>query len=124
MVARLAGVSGHGVAVDAHEPLGLADAAALGDVPQHGRGLLLGQMGMEQRGPLAFGEPIAAGATAEEADRVALAVMAADGEVFSATDAMIGALGIQAAEPREVIHGSPPTTYHASRDRICDNASG
>jgi len=123
MVARLAGVSGHGVAVDAHEPLGLTDPAALGDVPEHGRGLLLGQMGMEQRRALALGEAIAAGATAEEADRVALAVMAADGEVFSATDAMIGALGIQAAEPGEVIHGPPPTTHRAFRDGVRDKPS-
>jgi len=97
--------------VDPDEPLGLADAAALGDVLQDRRGLLGGQVGMEQRRPLAFGELRAAGATAEEADRVVLAVMAADGEVFPATDALIGALGIQAAEPREVIHGPPPSAY-------------
>jgi hypothetical protein len=99
MLAGLAGVACHGVAVDSHEPLGLADAAAFGDVFQDGGGLLPGQVGMEQRGPLAFGETTATGPTAEEADRVVLAVMAADGEVLSAPEAMIGAIGIQAAEP-------------------------
>jgi len=117
MVAGLAGVTGHGVAVDPHEPLGLADPAAFGDVLEHGGGLLLGQMRAEQRGRLAFGEPIATGTTAEEADRVVLAVVAADGEVFAATDAMIRALGIQAAESSEVVHGPPPTTYHTIRAR-------
>jgi hypothetical protein len=124
MIAGLAGVAGHGVAVDAHQPLGLADAAALGDVLQDGDGLLASQMGMEQRGPLAFGEAIAARAAPEEADRVILAVMAADGEVFSAPESMIGALGIQAAEAREVIHGPPPTIYRGPRASSCDSASG
>jgi hypothetical protein len=78
VVTGLAGVTGHRVAVDAHEPLGLADAAAVGDVLQDGDGLLPGQMRVEQRGALAFGEPIAARATSEEADRGRLAVMAAD----------------------------------------------
>ncbi len=109
MVAGLADVAGHGVAVDPHEPLGLADAAALGDVFEQGDGLLLAQVGVEHRSALAFGEPIATGATSEEADRSGFAVMTADREVFPAPDAMIGALGIQAAEPREVIHGPPPT---------------
>jgi hypothetical protein len=124
VVAGLAGVSCHRIAVDPHEPLGLADAAALGDVFQHGRGLLLCQVGMEQRCALAFGEPVAAGTASEEADRVVLAVAAADGEVFSAPDAMMGATGIQAAEAGEVVHGPPPTTYHAIRAESCDFASG
>jgi len=124
MLARLVGVAGHRVAVDAHEPLGLTDAAAFGDVFQHGRGLLLGQMGMEQRSPLAFGEAIATGPTAEEADRIVLAVMAADGEVIPAPDAMIGTLGIQAAGSREVVHGPPPTTEDATGESSCLFASG
>jgi len=111
MIAGLAGVAGHGIAVDADEPLGLADSAALGDVLQHGRRLLPGQMRAEEWGPLALGEAIAAGATAEESDRAVLAVVAADGEVFPCPDPMVGALGIQAAEPREIIHGPPPATY-------------
>jgi len=110
VIAGLAGVAGHGVAVDAHEPLCLADAAALGDVLQDGDGLLPGQVRVEQRHPLAFGGPTAAGPTAEEADRVVFPVVAADGEVFAVPDAMIGAVGIQAAEPREVIHDPPPAT--------------
>ncbi len=40
MLARLAGEAGHGVAVDSHEPLGLADAAALGDVRKQVGGMV------------------------------------------------------------------------------------
>jgi hypothetical protein len=118
MVARFAGVAGHGIAADAHQSLGLADAAAVGDLLQDGDGLLPGQVGMEQRRRLAFGEPVATGTTSEEADRVAFAVVAADGEVFTAPEAMVGALGIQAAEPSEVVQGPPPATYLRSRSKI------
>jgi hypothetical protein len=110
MVAGLARVAGHGVAVDARQSLGLADAAALGDVLQDRLGLLAGQVGMEQRGALALGEAAPARPTAEEADRVILAISAADREVFAAPGAEIGASRIRAAEAREVIHGPPPTT--------------
>jgi hypothetical protein len=124
MVARLADVAGHRIAVDPHEPLGLANAASLGDVLEDGDGFLLGQVGMEQRRALAFGEPITAGATSEETDRVVLAVATADREVFSTSGPVIGALRIQATEAREVIHGPPPTTYPALRDNTCDSNSG
>jgi hypothetical protein len=111
MVARLAGGAGQGIAVDPHQPLGLADPAAVGDVLQHGDGLPPGQVGMEQRRPLGFGEPVATGTTSEEADYVTFAGMAADGEVFTAPEIMVGTLGIQAAEPCEVVHGPPLATY-------------
>ena len=110
--------------MDADEPLGLADAAALGEVLQDGEGLLPGQVRAEQRGALAFGETDAAGAAAEEADRVVLAVVTGDGEVFPAPDAMVGASGIQAAEGGEVIHGPPPTTYLTMKASGCDVTSG
>jgi hypothetical protein len=124
MLARFAGITGHGIAVDAHQPFGLADPAALGDVLQDRSGLFPGQVGMEQGCALAFGKPIATGATAEEADRVFLAIVAADGEVFPPSDAMIGTRGIQAAEPREVIHDLPPVTYLGDRTTGCDSLSG
>ena len=111
VVAGLADVAGHRVAVDAHEPLGLTDTAAVGDVLQEGDGLLPAQMRVEQRRALAFGEPIAAGAATEKANRGRLAVVAANGEVSPTTHAMIGAVGIQAAEPSEVVDGPPPSTY-------------
>jgi hypothetical protein len=124
VVAGLAGVASHGVAVDTHQAFGLADTAPLGEMLQDGDGLLLGQMRTEQRGALAFGEAIAAGSASEEADRGILAVATGDGEVFAAPDAVIGASGIQAAEHREVIHGSPPPTDLARRIRSYDSVTG
>jgi hypothetical protein len=124
MVAGLAGVAGHRVAVDPHQAFGLADATPLLEVLEDGGGLLPGQMRTEQGGASAFGEAIAAGAASEEADRGVLAVATGDGEVFAAADAVIGTSGIQAAESREVIHGPPPATYPAIRARSCDSKSG
>jgi repressor of nif and glnA expression len=124
MVARLAGVARHRVAVDPHQAFGLADAAPLLEVLEDGRGLLPGQVRAEQRGALAFGEAIAAGAASEEADRGVLAVATGDGEVFAAPDAVLGTSGIQAAELREVVHGPPPAAYRAIRARSCDSELG
>jgi hypothetical protein len=124
MVAGLAGVAGHRVAVDPHQAFGLADAAPLGEVLQDGGGLLPGQMRPEQRGALAFGEAIAAGTASQEADRGVLAIATGDGEVFAASEAVIGTSGIQAAESREVVHGPPPAAYLAIRARSCNAESG
>jgi len=44
MVAGLARVARHRVAVDAHESLGLANAATVGDMFQDRDGLFFGQM--------------------------------------------------------------------------------
>jgi hypothetical protein len=124
VVAGLAGVSGHGVTVDAHEPLGLADAAALGEMIEDGDGLIFGQVRAEQGCALSLGEAVAAGSASEEADRVVLTVATADGEIFPAPDAMIGAVGIQAAESGEIVHGPPLATYLVIRDGGCDSRSG
>jgi hypothetical protein len=63
-------------------------------------------MGAVQRGAFAFGEPGAAGAAVEQAILAELAEVARDGEVSGAAPAEVGASGIQATEPREVVHGS------------------
>jgi hypothetical protein len=124
VVAGLAGVAGHRVAVDPHQAFGLADAAPLFEVLENGGGLLLGQMRTEQRSALSFGEAITAGSASEEADRGLLAIATGDGEVTAAPDAVLGTLGIQAAESREVVHGPPPAAYLAIWARSCDAESG
>jgi hypothetical protein len=123
VVAGLVSVTGHRVAVDSHRAFGLADAAPLGEVLQDGGGLSLGQMRTEQRGALAFGGAIAARAASEEADRGVLAVATGNGEVLTTPDAVIGTLGIQATESREVVHSPPPATYLAIWARSCDSGS-
>jgi len=54
--AGAAGQAHHGVAVDAGQPFGLADAAALVQVRQDGVGLLGRQPAVKQGGALALGE--------------------------------------------------------------------
>jgi len=93
-----------GIAVDVDEASGLSDSASLGEVPEHGAGLLLGQMGVEQWRALALGEAVLAGLAVEQADVVVLAVAAADGEVCVAALAEEAAIGILAAEACEVVH--------------------
>jgi hypothetical protein len=92
------------VTMHLHEPLGLADAAPLGQVLQDREGLLFGEVRPEERGALALGEPPLAGAASQEAVLFLLPVAAADHEVGPAADAVVGSRGVQAAEVREVVH--------------------
>jgi hypothetical protein len=88
MVPGGAGQSDDGVAMDADEPPGGADAAPLVEVFEHREGLLLGQMAAVQRGALALGEAGAAGVAVEQAELLLLAVAAADREVAGVTFAV------------------------------------
>lgn len=92
------------ISVDVDQASGLSDAAAFGEVWEDGAGLLLGQVGVEQRGALALGEAGLAGVTGEQSDVVRFAVAVADREVCGVASAVQGALGILAAEAREVVH--------------------
>jgi hypothetical protein len=92
--------------VDLDQASGLSDAAALGEVLEHGARLLVGEVGMEQGRALALGEAILAGLAVEQTDVVVLAVAGADGEVSGVASAVGGAIGILAAEACEVVHGS------------------
>ncbi len=102
------GVAGDGILADPDEPAGLTDAAAVGRVGEHGEGLVVGQAAAEERGALALGEPgLARGAVQEAA--LVLAVAGTDGEIALAPLAVRGALGLEAAEPTQVVvHGSDP----------------
>ena len=106
-----------GVGIDADQASGLSDTAALGEVLEHGEGLLLGEMGVEQGRALALGEAVLAGLAVEQADVVLLAVAAADREVSGVASAVEGAIGVLAAEAREVVHGSK-TPGEPGRDGI------
>ncbi len=97
-----------GGAVHLAEPAGLADAAPLGDVLQDRFGLAGWEPGVEQGGPLALGETGLAGAAAEHAAGLVGAVATGHRQVSRAPLAVVGAVGIQAAEPREVVHGAVP----------------
>src|SRR5512143_3718267 len=91
------------IAVDVDQASGLSDAAAFGEVVEHGAGLRLGQVGMEQGRALAFGEAILAGVAVEQPDGVLRAIARADREVSGVPSAVEGAIGFLAAEAREIV---------------------
>jgi hypothetical protein len=73
-------------------------------VLQDPRDDVVGELGVEVRRPLEFGEPSLAGLAVQEAV-VILAVVAADGEVADAAAAVLRAVRVVAAMPREVVRG-------------------
>ena len=92
--------------MDADEPSGGADAAALVEVLEDGVGLLRGQVAAVERRALAFGEAGPAGVAVELTELLVLAESAADREVTGAALAVERAVGILAAEAGEVVHGA------------------
>ena len=93
-------------AIHPAESAGLADAAPLGDVLEDRFAPLGREPGVEQGRPLPLGEAVLAGPAAEHASLPAGAVASGHGQVSGPPLAMLGAVGIQAAEAREVVHGS------------------
>jgi hypothetical protein len=102
--ARPQGVADDGVLIDAGQAGGLADTAAVLEVLKDGQGAVLGQAGAEQGGALALAEALLAGAAGEHAVAAALAVTEGDAQVASATQAVVGTLGVLAAESVKVFH--------------------
>ena len=98
------GQAGDGVAVDVDPAPGLSDAAALGEVLEHGAGLLLGQVGVEQGRALALGEAVFAGVAVKQSDVVLFAVAGADREIPGMAPTVGGADGVLTAEASEVVH--------------------
>src|SRR4051812_17134354 len=101
-----AGQSDDGVAVDADEPPGGADAAALVEVLEDGVRLLLGQVAAVERRALALGEAGPAGVAVELPELLVLAEASADREIAGVALAVECAARILAAEAREVVHGA------------------
>jgi hypothetical protein len=102
VVAGQGGQADDGVLVDADQAGGLADAAALGQVPQDGEGLVLGQAAVEQGGAGALGEAVLATAAGQDAARLG-AVAEGDAEVARSALAVGRALGVGAAETGQVV---------------------
>jgi hypothetical protein len=105
----LVGVADDGVLIDADEAGGLSNAAAVLEVLEDREGLVVGQARAEQGRAFALGEAHLAGAAGEQAALFVLAVAEGDAEVASATPAVVGAMGVLAAEGVEAVHegGSP-----------------
>jgi hypothetical protein len=96
------------VAVHLAESAGLADPASLGAVLQDRLGLFRRQPGIEQGRPLPLGEAGLAGAAAEHTSLLVGTIATGHSQISGPPLAMLGALGILAAEAREVVHGAAP----------------
>jgi hypothetical protein len=129
--AGLEGQSGDGVLADADQPRGLSGAAAVGEVGEDGEDLVARQSGVEEGSALAFAEAVLAGRAVEESVLLLGAIAHTDGEVAVAAKAVVGAVGVEAAEAAEVVHGRLPVrirkrtigltiSYNDSRIRISD----
>jgi hypothetical protein len=103
VAAGLEGVADDGIFIGARQAGGLPDTAAVLEVLEDGEGFVVGQACAEQGGALAFGEALLA-ATAGEHAALVLAVAEGDAEVALAAQAIVGALGILAAEEVKVFH--------------------
>jgi hypothetical protein len=106
-----AAVADHGVGGHADGSGGGPHAVAIGQVLEHRGGLALGQLRAEQRGALAFGEPVATGAAVQQPEVLVLAVAGAGCQVAEAPLAMIGTGLVLAAEAGEIlVHDSTSRT--------------
>ena len=94
----------NGVAVDADEAPGLANAVALGQVVEDRDGGRFGEVATIQWCALTLGEAGPAGVAVELAELLLFAVVAADREVAGVTFAVERTAGILAAETCEVVH--------------------
>ena len=71
---------------------------------QDGQELVVRQAGTEQGCVLALGEAGATGGAVKEAMGVVAAVAHADGEMSGVAPAVVGAVGVEAAEAAKVVH--------------------
>ena len=109
-------VAGDGVLVHADQAAGGPRPTALSDMVQDIVGLRIGQAGLLQDRALALGELGLAGAAVDHADPLAFAAPAAEGEISTAPEAGLGAVGILATEMFNGVHMNPPRSSRA-RDR-------
>src|SRR3954471_17963728 len=94
--------------IDLAESSGLADATPLGDVVQDRSERLRREPGVEARRPLPLGESILAGAAPEHPPLLLVTVATGHGQISGPPLAILGAVGIEAAEAREVVHVPAP----------------
>ncbi len=95
-------------AIHVAKSAGLADTAPLGDVIENRFGLLRWKPRVEERSSLSLGKAGLADAATEHASLFMSAVAAGHGQISGSLFAVLGAVGIQAAETREVIHVATP----------------
>jgi len=95
------------VLVHPDQAAGLTHAAAFLQMLEYRERFLVRELAAVQGGTLALGEAFLAGAAGEDAAFLVGAIAEADAEVVQPAAAVVGALGILAAEGFQVVHGGP-----------------
>jgi hypothetical protein len=112
-----------GVFVNPDETAGLAHAAALLQMLQDREGFLLGKFGAVQRRAFAFRETGLAGATGEDTAFFIGPISKANAQVVAATLAIVGTVGVLAAEVFQVVHDvSSRSEVHGKVDEQLQSA--
>ena len=101
-------VACHGILVDIHQATGGSCPAAFADVFQDGQGLVVGQSGVLEDGPLTFREASLADATVDHPNPPALPTEAAEDEISAASETGVGAGGILTTEAFDGRHDDRP----------------
>ena len=95
-----------GVLVDTDQAAGLADAATFLQMLEDRESFVVGELGAIERGALAFGEAFLAGAAGQDAALLVGSVAEADTQVVATALAVVGTVGVLAAEDFQVVHGA------------------
>jgi len=114
----LAGADGqayHRVLIHSDQASGLTDAATLLQVRKDREGFVLGEFGPIQGRAFALGEAFLAVPTGQHAALLVGAVAEADTQVTQAAPAVVGALGVLAAEIVQVVHGASRRSSQAEK---------
>ena len=106
MLAGEGGQAYHGVFIDADQSSGLTDAATFLQMLEYREGFVLGEFGAVERCTFAFGEALLAGAAGQDPALLVGSIAKAHTQVVAAALAVIGAVGVEAAEVFQVIHGA------------------
>jgi hypothetical protein len=101
------GIADNRVFIDPAQAGGLANAAAILEVPENSERPLVGESRGEEGGAFAFGETDLAGAAGEHAALLAGAIAETDAEVTLATEAIIGTVRVLTTEEVKVFHEQP-----------------
>jgi hypothetical protein len=109
MIAGQAGQADDGVAMDADQACGGADATSFLEMAEDRHDRVVGELGTEEDGAFVLGEGALAGVAAEESVLALLPEAVVDREVSSVALAEGGALGVGATEAYEVFHRHEPS---------------
>jgi len=100
----------------------LTHATALGDVVQHRDHLGRLQLGAKQWGPWPLRKAGRAGSAVQQARRMLLPVVPTDTQGTSTALAMVPAVSLMTAQPRELVHSLPSTGTIQPGNRLCSVA--